>query len=173
MIPETDCWTFSRACLSAPWSLRMPSITPLVISAWPASRDVPWASRFFSCSWRCPSWIWKVALMRTAFSWVLNPRKGGIFQTIYFFSYSPILVLGLLGVLETRHRWKEFGLIYMLFISFLLVVAVFFAHTSHRTHLDIFLIIFSAHSIRTMHARRARWLHRVRLLFQRRSANMC
>ena len=109
----------------------------------------------------------------TAFSWVLNPRKGGIFQTIYFFSYSPILVLGLLGVLETRHRWKEFGLIYMLFISFLLVVAVFFAHTSHRTHLDIFLIIFSAHSIRTMHARRARWLHRVRLLFQRRSANMC
>jgi hypothetical protein len=41
--------------------------------------------------------------------------------------------------------WREHSLIYALFLSFLIVTAVFFGHTSHRSYLDVYWIAYSAY----------------------------
>ena len=81
------------------------------------------------------------------FSWVLNPVREPLVEAIYILSYGPILILGLVGMVVARHGWRTHSLIYLQFLSFILVSAVFWAHTSHRVHLDVYLIIFSALAI--------------------------
>src|SRR6185503_3132052 len=81
------------------------------------------------------------------FSWVLNPNRELLVQTVYFLSYAPILVLGLLGMVMARDRWREHSLIYLQILTFVAVTAVFWAHTSHRTYLDVYLILFAAYAV--------------------------
>jgi hypothetical protein len=80
------------------------------------------------------------------FSWTLNPRREPLVQVVYFLSYVPVLVMGIAGGWLARRRWREYGLIAGLFLSFIIVSAVFFAHTSHRVFLDVYLIIFAAYA---------------------------
>ncbi|SRR6266436_850365 len=82
-----------------------------------------------------------------AFSWRQNPAREGFVQTMYFFSYFPTLILAIAGAWISRRRWREHILIYGLFASFIIVTAIFFAHTSHRTFLDVFLIVFAANAV--------------------------
>jgi 4-amino-4-deoxy-L-arabinose transferase-like glycosyltransferase len=82
-----------------------------------------------------------------AFSWKQNPARPGFVQTVYFLSYFPVLLLGIVGALMARKRWKEHSLIYGLFVSFAIVTAIFFAHTSHRVYLDVYLLIFGAYAL--------------------------
>lgn len=84
----------------------------------------------------------------TGFSWVLNPVREPFAQFVYFISYAPISILGLLGMVLARRGWREHSLIYLQFFAFILVSAIFWAHTSHRTFLDVYLIIFSAFAIK-------------------------
>ena len=81
------------------------------------------------------------------FSWSLNPARDGLAQVVYFLSYVPVLFLGIAGVWLARKHWSEFTLIYGLFISFILVTAIFFGHTSHRVFLDVYLIILAAAAV--------------------------
>ena len=82
--------------------------------------------------------------LTTAFSWQMSPRAGGIKQLVYFASYFPVLLLGVLGFLLSWRRWREFLPIYLLFGSFMAGTAIFWAHTSHRSYLDVYLMIFAA-----------------------------
>ena len=77
------------------------------------------------------------------FSWRLNPLREPLVQWSYFAFYAPVSILGAFGMFVARRR-RETLLIIMAFISFIGVTAVFWAHTSHRTYLDIYLIIFAA-----------------------------
>jgi hypothetical protein len=79
-----------------------------------------------------------------AFSWSLNPAREMSVQLMYFISYVPISILGSLGMILTRRRWKELGLIYLLFVTFAGVAAVFYADTSQRSYLDVYWIVFAA-----------------------------
>jgi len=90
------------------------------------------------------------------FSWTMNPNRERLVQVLYFLSYVPIAILGLLGMVLARHRWREHSLIYLQFLAFILVTAVFWAHTSHRSYLDIYLIVFSAYAVDRMIAFSAR-----------------
>jgi 4-amino-4-deoxy-L-arabinose transferase-like glycosyltransferase len=85
--------------------------------------------------------------LAAGFSVRLNPVRGGFVQTAYLLSYAPVLLLGLAGMMLTISRWRELGLVYMKFISFIIGASVFWAHTSHRVYLDVFLIIFAANSL--------------------------
>jgi hypothetical protein len=85
--------------------------------------------------------------IEAAFSWRFNPAREPLVQVVYLVSYTPILVLGVVGMALSWRRWKELSLIYLLFLTFAAVTAVFFAHTSHRSYLDVYLIVFSAHAI--------------------------
>ncbi len=98
----------------------------------------------------------------TGFSWIFSPGKRSIEQLAYISSYFPLLVFGGWGFWITRDRWREFSLIYMLFLSFMAGTAVFWAHTSHRSYLDVYLMIFAAHSLRTVYAIGISQLYRAR-----------
>jgi len=83
----------------------------------------------------------------TSFSWIFSPDKRSIEQLAYSISYIPLLVFGGWGFWITRDRWREFSLIYMLFLSFMVGTAIFWAHTSHRVYLDVYLMIFAGYAV--------------------------
>jgi hypothetical protein len=43
-----------------------------------------------------------------------------------------------------RSSWRERSLVWLQFAGFVVVTAVFWAHTSHRAYLDIYLMVFAA-----------------------------
>jgi 4-amino-4-deoxy-L-arabinose transferase-like glycosyltransferase len=88
--------------------------------------------------------------VKTAFSWMLSPSDNWTKQIIYFISYFPVFILGLWGMFRSRNRWRELVPIYALFIGFVLITTFFWSHTSHRTVLDCYLIMFSAYAIYTI-----------------------
>jgi 4-amino-4-deoxy-L-arabinose transferase-like glycosyltransferase len=81
--------------------------------------------------------------LEAAFSWRLNPVREPLAQASYAVFYVPISILGLFGLFLGR-RNRGVILIGMLFIAFIAVTAVFWAHTSHRSYLDVYLIVLTA-----------------------------
>ena len=79
-----------------------------------------------------------------AFGPLPSPRKGTMATAVYLLSYGPVLLLGLLGLWRERRRWRHDALIHAHFAAFAAVTALFWAHTSHRAYLDVYLIVFAA-----------------------------
>lgn len=92
-----------------------------------------------------PWWVVQAGMRKLAagFSWRLNPDRAPLAQAAYAVGYVPIALLGLLGM---ALAWRRPGtaLIGLLFLAFMAVTFVFWAHTSHRSHLDIYWIVFAA-----------------------------
>jgi 4-amino-4-deoxy-L-arabinose transferase-like glycosyltransferase len=78
------------------------------------------------------------------FSWVLNPEREGPVGLAYTLSYMPLLALGLAGMALARIDWREASLVGLQFAGFIVVTAIFWAHTSHRVYLDVYLMVFAA-----------------------------
>lgn len=81
--------------------------------------------------------------LEAGFSWRLNPGRERMAQAAYALAYVPIAVLGIAGMIRARRR-RETILIGMLYLSFMAVTVVFWAHTSHRSYLDVYWIVFAA-----------------------------
>jgi 4-amino-4-deoxy-L-arabinose transferase-like glycosyltransferase len=79
-----------------------------------------------------------------AFGWLPSPRRTFWPNLIHLLSYGPVMILGLWGMWLKRRNWREHSIFYALFISFAIVTAIFFGHTSHRAHLDLYWIVFAA-----------------------------
>jgi 4-amino-4-deoxy-L-arabinose transferase-like glycosyltransferase len=90
--------------------------------------------------------------LEAGFSWRLNPRRELQAQAAYAIAYLPVAVLGIIGMILARRK-HEIMLIVMLFLAFMAVSAVFFAHTSHRTYLDVYWIVFAASVLEGIRAR--------------------
>jgi len=82
--------------------------------------------------------------VEAAFYWLPSPRRGRLADLVYAFSYGPVILLGLWGMWRRRNCWREDSLIYLLFVTFIVVTAAFWAHTSHRVYLDVYWIVFAA-----------------------------
>lgn len=78
------------------------------------------------------------------FSWLPAPRRGLAMDLVQVFSYGPVMLLGLWGMLRHRAHWREDSIFYLLFATFMSVTAVFWAQTSHRAFLDVYWIVFGA-----------------------------
>ncbi len=78
------------------------------------------------------------------FSWRLNPAKGLAEQLVYGFSYGPVLLLALVGAWRLRKDRATLGLLAAHGLSFAAITAVFWAHTSHRSYLDVTFIALAA-----------------------------
>jgi 4-amino-4-deoxy-L-arabinose transferase-like glycosyltransferase len=79
-----------------------------------------------------------------AFGWLPAPRRGLLIDSAIFFSFGPVMLLGLWGMFRHRAHWREDSLIYLLFATFMLITAVFWAQTSHRVYLDVYWIAFGS-----------------------------
>lgn len=79
------------------------------------------------------------------FSPVLNPEpKRWAKGLAYTASYLPILLLGSAGMALSRNQWRTLCPVYLLFLSFTATSIIAFAHTSHRSFLDVYLMIFAS-----------------------------
>jgi hypothetical protein len=78
------------------------------------------------------------------FGWLPAPRRGLAMNLVELFSYGPVMLLGLWGMVRHRAHWREDSMIYLLFATFMLVTAFFWAQTSHRAYLDVYWIVFGA-----------------------------
>jgi hypothetical protein len=79
-----------------------------------------------------------------AFSWLPSPRRELAADLAHLLSYGPVMLLALWEMGRRRANWRDDSLIYLLFATFMAVTAVFWAHTSHRAYLDVYLIVFAA-----------------------------
>jgi 4-amino-4-deoxy-L-arabinose transferase-like glycosyltransferase len=84
-----------------------------------------------------------VRKIEAGFSSRLNPYRERLAQAAYFVGYFPVAVLGLLGMAMARKKPGTI-LVALLFLNFIAVTAIFWAHTSHRTYLDVYWIVFAA-----------------------------
>jgi 4-amino-4-deoxy-L-arabinose transferase-like glycosyltransferase len=84
-----------------------------------------------------------VRKLEAGFSWRLNPLREPLAQAAYSIAYVPVAMLGIIGMFLTRRKCAVV-LVGMLFLAFMCVTAVFWAHTSHRSYLDVYWIIFAA-----------------------------
>jgi 4-amino-4-deoxy-L-arabinose transferase-like glycosyltransferase len=84
-----------------------------------------------------------VRKLEAGFSWRLNPNREFLVQAAYGVTYVPVAVLGVIGMILVWRK-REVILFEMLLLSFMAVTAVYWAHTSHRIYLDVYLIVFAA-----------------------------
>jgi 4-amino-4-deoxy-L-arabinose transferase-like glycosyltransferase len=96
-----------------------------------------------------------VRKVAAGFSWRFNPVREPLVQAAYLASYGPISILGVLGMLMTRSHWREHMPIYLLFLAFVAVTAIFWAHTSHRSYLDVYWIVFASYTLARLFGRGA------------------
>jgi len=79
-----------------------------------------------------------------AFGWLPSPRRSFWPSLAHGLSYGPIMILGLWGMWASRRHWREHSIFYAQFVAFAAVTAAFFGHTSYRTYLDVYWIVFAA-----------------------------
>jgi 4-amino-4-deoxy-L-arabinose transferase-like glycosyltransferase len=83
--------------------------------------------------------LWIVASGR------LSPARDALTQLVYQVTFAAIHALAIAGAWRARTvRQRGHALIALLFLSFALTTAVFWAHTSHKSYLDPFLFIYAA-----------------------------
>lgn len=108
-----------------------------------------WFTRRAMTFIRAHPWLTAQSAFRkveAGFSWRLNPVREPLAQAAYGFSYVPIAIFGMIGMFVER-RNRGVILIMLVFLAFMTVTAVFWAHTSHRSYLDVFWIILAAASL--------------------------
>ena len=72
------------------------------------------------------------------------PRHGLAGDAVHALSFFPILLLGLAMLWHRRKQWREDALVYCHLVTFAAITAVLWAQTSHRSYLDVYLIVFAA-----------------------------
>jgi 4-amino-4-deoxy-L-arabinose transferase-like glycosyltransferase len=73
----------------------------------------------------------------------LSPARAPALQFGYALLFTPVHLLAGIGLWRSRSAWDT-HLIYLLFASFAITTATFWAHTSHKSYLDLFLFVYAA-----------------------------
>jgi len=97
-----------------------------------------------------PTELIKLARLKfiSLWSWNLFPESDSeLKNAIYKYSYGPILVLGLVGIILSSNKWRKTSLLVILAFSFSIVYTVFYGKSIYRAPLDPFLIVFSAYTL--------------------------
>ncbi|MGH9383050.1 MAG: glycosyltransferase family 39 protein [Vicinamibacterales bacterium] len=79
----------------------------------------------------------------------LSPARTRLVQVGYLLLFVPVHVLAMVGLWQSRHEWHSHAILYAVFATFALTTAIFWAHTSHKSHLDAFLFVYSAGAVRS------------------------
>ena len=72
------------------------------------------------------------------------PRHGLLGDSVHALSFFPILLLALAMLWHRRREWREDAPVYAHLATFAAITAVLWAQTSHRSYLDLYLIVFAA-----------------------------
>lgn len=69
---------------------------------------------------------------------------GATRDIISIISYTPILILGVFGIILSIRKWRRFTLIYTYFLAGTVPYCIFLPTTRYRLPLDFFLLMFAA-----------------------------
>jgi 4-amino-4-deoxy-L-arabinose transferase-like glycosyltransferase len=83
----------------------------------------------------------KLAVMASA---QFSPARGPAIQWGYLIMFLPLHVLALAGAWSVRRQWQVHALTALLVGSFAVTTAAFWAHTSHKSYLDVFLFVYAS-----------------------------
>jgi 4-amino-4-deoxy-L-arabinose transferase-like glycosyltransferase len=114
-----------------------------------ADDEIAFSNWFARHAWafiRANPWVFLRGAIRkieAGFSPVRNPVGGPLEEAAYAIGYVPVAVLGICGMYLARRK-RPVILIAMIILAFIGVTAVFWAHTSNRSYLDVYLIVFAA-----------------------------
>src|SRR5262249_39359097 len=102
-----------------------------------AAVDQWFRRRAFAYMWEQPGSTFVKGLRKigAAFGWLPSPRRSFWPNVIYLISYGFVMTFGLWGMWAGRRHWREHLIIYFPFVSFAVITALFWGHTSHRAHL--------------------------------------
>jgi 4-amino-4-deoxy-L-arabinose transferase-like glycosyltransferase len=82
------------------------------------------------------------------FSPVISPTVGNWLRAVlYTASYLPLFVLATIGGVLARNRWHTMSIFYLLFPSFIGMSVIAHAHTSHRSYLDVYLMVLASYAL--------------------------
>lgn len=73
-----------------------------------------------------------------------QPAPQDIIYSIY---WAPVLLFFLLGVLMSRHRWRELVPIYLIVFANALLVSLLFADTRYRLEVDPYIAMWAAYGL--------------------------
>lgn len=82
--------------------------------------------------------------LTAAFGPLPVPRKGLLGDVVHALSFFPIFLLALAMLWQRRRQWREDALVHGHLVLFAGITAVLWAQTSHRSYLDVYLIVFAA-----------------------------
>lgn len=83
-----------------------------------------------------------------AFDGCLSPARGMTAQLGYALLFMPVHALAAIGLWRARHDWARQSLLWVTFLSFMITTAMFWAHTSHKSYLDVLLFVSAASVVR-------------------------
>jgi len=86
-----------------------------------------------------------------------SPRQSLPATLVYVASWSPIFLLGLVGLWRSRRNWRRDAIFYAHIASFAAITTVLWGHTSHRSYLDIYFMIFAASTVAALFDRYSLW----------------
>jgi len=78
-----------------------------------------------------------------AISAELSPARSAVLRWGYLAVFAPIHLLAAIGLWQQRHAWRAHSLTAAILLAFGATTAVFWAHTSHKSYLDMFLFVYA------------------------------
>jgi 4-amino-4-deoxy-L-arabinose transferase-like glycosyltransferase len=74
----------------------------------------------------------------------LSPARGAVLRWGYALVFLPIHLLAAWALWRHRRAWRVHALFGAVLVSFAFTTAMFWAHTSHKSYLDVFLFVYAA-----------------------------
>jgi hypothetical protein len=99
--------------------------------------------------WKAGRKLWSVTSGR------LSPSYGrSQLQLLgYTLVFAPTHLLAVIGLWRKRHSWHGHLLMGFVLLAFAATTAVFYAHTSHKSYLDVFLFVYAAAGLMRLYSR--------------------
>ena len=84
-----------------------------------------------------------------AFSPIMSPRRPARPWVLaaHALSYTPVVALAAAGLVAARRRLRDLVPFALLFGTFVVASGLFWAHTSHRVYLDVYLMVLAGHAL--------------------------
>jgi hypothetical protein len=74
----------------------------------------------------------------------MSPTRSPIIQFGYAAVFIPLHALAAMALWRSRERRDVQSLIWLVLMAFAVTTAVFWAHTSHKSYLDVLIFVYAA-----------------------------
>ncbi len=159
-------------CSSPPTSYHLEPTISRFFSSWEGLNEVQTNDRYFSLGmyWIIHNPVAFLQLIPKKLNKFWNPisvsQSSWVKKYLWInvFTYTPILILAIVGFFLSLKEWRKLLISYFLIFSFTFTAIIFFGHTRYRIPIDPLLIVFAAFTISWGYEYLRRYFVRVKLM---------